>query len=92
MPNGLLSLPADDDALIFRDDVNLYGGPAAGTLAKWASLPTEAPCEIPYTLVGRKAAYRAGDLRRLREAMTFRQSADRAAARARKTAANAEAA
>lgn len=87
MTASFLPLPPDDDALILRDDVILYGGPAAATLAKWASRPTEAPCEIAYTLVGRKAAYRAGDLRRLREVLTFKHSAERATARARRSAA-----
>ena len=82
MSDPILPLPEDDDALIFRDDVHRYGGPAAATLAKWSSRPTEAPCEIPYIIVGRKAAYRAGDLRRLRKAMTFKHAAERNAARA----------
>ena len=84
LSNSILILPEDDDALILRTDAPQYGLPAGATLAKWASRPTEAPCELPYTFVGRKAAYRVGDLRRLREAMTFRHSADRAAARAHK--------
>ena len=86
MEHQFLSLPEDDDVLILREDTTQYGLPAPATFQKWASRPTEAPCEIPYTLVGRKAAYRAGDLRRLREAMTFRHSADRATARAQRQA------
>ena len=89
---NLLALPEDDEILIFRADAHQYGFPVGATLAKWASLPSEAPCELPYTQVGRKVAYRVGDLRRLREAMTYRHSAARAAARARKTTTNAEAA
>ena len=87
MPDLILPLPDDDEALIFRDDVHLYGGPAAATLAKYSSMPTEAPCEIPYTIVGRKAAYRVGHIRRLREAMTFKHAAERTAARALRAAA-----
>lgn len=82
MQNQFLSLPEDDDVLILREDTARYGLPAPATFQKWASLPTEAPCEIPYTLVGRKAAMTVGTLRRVRAAMTFRHSADRAAARA----------
>ena len=92
MPEQFLPLPEDDDALILRENTRQYGLPAPATFQKWASLPTEAPCEIPYTLVGRKAAYRAGDLRRLRSAMTFRHSADRAAARMHKVEVGAAAA
>lgn len=80
MPNEILPLPNDDDALILRADSRLYGLPAPATFAKWASRPAEAPIELPYTFVGRQAAYRAGTLRRLREAITFRHSADRSAA------------
>ena len=87
MSNPFLPLPDDDDVLVLREDSPRYGGPAAATLAKWASRPTEAPCELPYTQVGRKVAYRAGDLRRLREAMTYRHSADRATARSQRATA-----
>ncbi len=80
MPTQFLPLPEDDDALILRADVPRHGGPAVATLAKWASRPSEAPCPLPYTQVGRQVAYRAGDLRRLREALTFRHSAERAEA------------
>ena len=84
---SFLPLPDNDDALILRADVEKYGGPKPQTLAKWSCRPSEAPCEIPYTFIGRQAAYRAGDLRRLREATTFRHSAERAEARrARKEA------
>ncbi len=83
----LLPLPEDDEALILREDTAKYGLPAHATFQKWASRPTEAPCEIPYTFVGRKAAYRAGDLRRLREAMTYKHAAERTAARAQRAAA-----
>ena len=88
MPLEFLALPEDDDALILRADTINYGLPAPQTLAKWASRPSEAPCELPYVQVGRRVAYRAGDLRRLRKALTFRHSAERAEAlRARRTAA-----
>ncbi len=87
MPNQILPLPEDDEALVFRVDVPQHGLPAAATLAKWASRPSDAPCELPYTQVGRRVAYRAGDLRRLRDALTFKHSADRAAARIRREAA-----
>lgn len=88
MADAFLPLPPDDGVLIIRDDVHLYGGPAAATLAKWASRPSEAPIELPYTLVGRKAAYRAGTLRLLREALTFKHAAHRAAARSERAAAS----
>ena len=80
MSHELLRLPDDDDALIFRRDVAKYGGPAPQTLAKWACRPSEAPVELPYVQVGRRVAYRAGDLRRLRQALTFQHSAERAEA------------
>ena len=84
MQNQFLPLPEDDDVLILREDTARYGLPAHATFQKWASRPTEAPCEIPYVIVGRKAAMTAGTLRCVRQAMTFRHSADRAAARANK--------
>ena len=87
MEAPFLLLPDDDEALILREDTAKYGLPAPATFQKWASRPTDAPCVVPYTLVGRKAAYRAGDLRRLREAMTFRHAAERNAARAQRAAA-----
>ncbi len=64
-------LPDDDDALVLRIDAHLYGFPAASTLAKWASRPSEAPCELPYTMSGRKVVYTVRILRRLREALTY---------------------
>ena len=87
MEPRFLPLPADDDTRILREDTAKYGLPAPATFQKWSSRPTEAPCEIPYTLVGRKAAYRAGTLRRVREAMTYKHAAARSAARKERTAA-----
>ncbi len=87
MPEQFLALPEDDDALIYRADTKQHGLPAPATFAKWASRPSEAPCELPYTFIGRQAAYTAGTLRRLRKALTYRHSADRAAARIRREAA-----
>ena len=81
MQNQFLPLPEDDDALILREDTAQYGLPAPATFQKWASRPTDAPCDIPYTFAGRKAAYRAGVLRQLREAMTFKHAAAHSAAR-----------
>ena len=75
----ILLLPEDDDVLILRREVRDYGLPARATLARWASRPADAPCELPYTLVGREVAYRVGNLRKLQAALTFRHSADRAA-------------
>ena len=86
MPDNFLPLPEDDDALVLRADVSLYGLPKPATLAKWACLPGQAPCSLPYTIVGREAAYTAGTLRALREALTFRHSADRTASRIRRQA------
>ena len=77
MPTEFLLLPEDDDALIFRADASLYGLPARQTLAKWACRPSEAPCELPYTQIGRKVAYRAGVLRKLQNALTFKHSTER---------------
>jgi hypothetical protein len=82
MADQFLKLPEDDDVLILRADSREYGLPAPQTLAKWASRPSEAPCDLEYTFVGRQAAYRAGTFRKLREALTFRNSTARAAARA----------
>ncbi len=73
-------LPAEDDTLILRSDLHLYGFPKPATLAKWACRPNEAPCDIPYTIVGRQAAYRVGDLRRLRKVLTFHHSTERTVA------------
>ena len=87
MSNLFLSLPEDDDVLILRADAPQYGFPAAATFAKWASLPSDAPVELPYVQVGRRVAYRVGTLRKLREALTFRHSAERTAARAYKAGA-----
>ena len=82
-------LPTDDEALIFRSDVHLYGFPKPATLAKWACRPSECPADLPYTLVGRRAAYRVGDLRRLRKEITFQHTTERTQAinkrKARKT-------
>ena len=82
-----LPLPDDDNVLILREDTARYGLPMPATFQKWASRPTDAPCEIPYTLVGRKAAMTAGTLRRVREAMTFRHAAERTAMRAQRASA-----
>lgn len=75
------SLPEDDDILIFRSDLSRYGFPQPATFAKWACIPSSAPCEMPYTLVGRKAAYRVGDLRNLRIRLTYRNTSERTAAK-----------
>ncbi len=83
-PQIFLALPLDGDVLIRRRDVHKYGGPAAGTLAKWASLPSTSPCVLPYTLVGHCAAYSVSDLRKLREILTFKDSTKRSAARIRR--------
>ena len=72
-----LLLPDDDEALLLRSELHQYGFPRPATFAKWACRPSEAPCEIPYILVGRRAAYRVGNLRRLREKLTFRNSTER---------------
>ena len=86
MTDQFLPLPEDDDALIFRADAWLYGLPRQQTLAKWSCYPEQAPCPLPYTMVGRKAALTAGTLRKLREALTFRHSAEKAEAqRARRS-------
>lgn len=79
-------LPADDDVLILRTELPEYGLPAPGTFAKWASRPSDCPIDLPYTLVGKRVAYRAGDLRRLREALTYRHSAERTVAAQRRNA------
>lgn len=86
-PQDILPLPDDDDALILREDTARYGLPKPATFQKWVSRPGEAPCEIPYTFVGRKAAYLASTLRQVRDAITYRHGADRAAARAKRLAA-----
>ncbi len=72
-----LPLPEDDEALILRENCYLYGGPRQATLAKWASRPTEAPITLPYLIVGRRAAYRVGDLRRLLAALRYSNSSQR---------------
>ena len=88
MTTELLPLPEDDEALIFRGDTSKYNLPRPQTFAKWASRPSEAPCELPYVQVGRRVAYRARTLRQLQQAMTYRHSAERAEAqRARRSAA-----
>ena len=88
MPAEFLPLPEDDDALISRADAWLYGLPRKQTFAKWSCYPEQAPCPLPYTMVGRQATYTARTLRRLQKALTFRHSAERAEAqRARRPAA-----
>lgn len=79
-PQHFRPLPDDDGAYIFRDETYAYGLPKPATFAKWASRPSEAPCELEYFLVGRRAAYTVGTLRRLRKALTFRNSAERTVA------------
>jgi hypothetical protein len=76
-PVKVLPLPEDVDALILRKDAHRFGYPRPGTLARWACRPSEAPCPVPYTLIGRSAAYRVGDLLALRAALTFRSTSDR---------------
>lgn len=73
-------LPPEDDALILRSNLHLYGFPKPATLAKWACRPSDAPVELPYVMIGRQAAYFVGDLRRLRKATTFRNTAERTVA------------
>lgn len=80
-------LPDDDDALILRSEAHHYGYPRPATFAKWASRPTEAPCELPYILVGRSAAYTVRTLRSLREALTFVNTSVRGEARSARSAA-----
>ena len=72
-----LPLPDDDEALILREELPKYGFPQPSTFARWVSRPSEAPCPLPYTKCGRKVAYTVKVLRRLRDAMTFRHSAER---------------
>ncbi len=79
----ILPLPDDDEVLIPREEVHLYGGPRPATLAKYACQPSQAPVPLPYTLIGRRAAYRVGDLRRLRAARTFRNTTERTVTRSR---------
>ena len=76
-PKIFLTLPDDDNALILRGDAHMYGLPAAATLAKYASMPSAAPCPLPYVLVGRRAAYRAGDCRHFLNERTFMSSSER---------------
>ena len=80
MTHPFLPLPEDDDALILRADCHLYGFPAPQTLARWACHPSEAPAPLPYLLVGRRAAYLVGDLRRVRKAQTFSSTTERSEA------------
>lgn len=82
-----LPLPDDDGALILRRDARDYGFPAPPTLARWACRPSEAPAPLAYVICGRHAAYRVGDLRAFRAALTFNNSTERtvAAERARPT-------
>lgn len=75
-------LPPEDDALILRKNAHRHGFPKPATLAKWASRPGDAPIELPYVIIGREAAYLVGTLRRLRKAMTFRNTAERSVASA----------
>lgn len=56
---ALRPLPSDPDALIVRRDVPLYVPVAAQTLAKLAVVGGGPR----YVRVGRRAAYRAGDLK-----------------------------
>lgn len=72
-----LPLPDDDETLILREELPKYGFPQPSTFARWASRPSEAPCPLPYTKCGRRVAYTVEVLRRLRDAMTFRHSAER---------------
>ena len=85
-PRQFRPLPDDDEAYIFRDEAYEYGFPKPATFSKWASRPSDAPCELEYFLVGRKAAMKVGVLRRLREAVTFRNSAERTVATERRRA------
>ena len=87
MNRPFLPLPEDDDALILRNDCQLYGFPAPQTFARWACNPSEAPVTLPYLLVGRRAAYLVGDLRRLRRAQTFSSTTERTEAARRRLAA-----
>ena len=80
MTKPFLPLPEDDEVLILRTDCELYGFPAPQTFARWACNPSEAPLTLPYLLVGRRAAYLVGDLRRLRKAQTFRSTTERSEA------------
>lgn len=73
-----LPLPDDDEVWIPRSEVRRYGGPASATLAGFACNPDQAPCELPYTVAGREAMYKVGNLRRLFDALTFKHTADRA--------------
>jgi len=81
---GFRALPDNDDVLISRKDVHLYGGPAAQTLAIWATSPSKAPIPLPYTIAGRQAVYRSGTIRALLAARTFLNSAERRVADARR--------
>jgi hypothetical protein len=58
-PGALRPLPTDPDTLITRRDVPLYVPVAAQTLAKLAVIGGGPR----YVRVGRRAAYRAGDLK-----------------------------
>ena len=58
-PGALRALPSDPDTLITRRDVPLYVPVAAQTLAKLAVIGGGPR----YVRVGRRAAYRAGDLK-----------------------------
>ena len=81
---SFLRLPDDDDALILRSDAYQYGFPMPQTFAGWACNPSEAPCEVPYTMVGRAAAYTVRTLRRVRNASTYNDTTDRSVARSRR--------
>mgnify|MGYP000899869473 CR=1 FL=1 len=58
-PGALRPLPSDPETLITRRDVPLYVPVASQTLAKLASVGGGPR----YVKVGRRAAYRAGDLK-----------------------------
>lgn len=58
-PGALRPLPSDPETLITRRDVPLYVPVAAQTLAKLAVIGGGPR----YVRVGRRAAYRAGDLK-----------------------------
>ena len=81
---SFLPLPDDDDTPILRREAYQYGFPQPQTFAGWASQPSKAPCELPYFMVGRHAAYTVSTLRRLREALTYRDTTARSIARCEK--------
>ena len=83
---SFLPLPDDDDVLILRSEAHQYGFPMPQTFAGWACNPSEAPCELPYVMVGRNATLTVATLRRLRDALTFRDTTARSEARSRRGA------